>query len=494
MENVTLVSASNGLYCLEASTGVVSQCLRDSSFSKFGVSYIGRTTNYLANFQINKPILHIWNNKSEPIYRVSIPEIIKCCVFQEDGGILYAGGLSGNIYIWILSTGQLLNCWLCHYKSISKMELLRNNSVLITCSDDCYIQAFLISEILESNFTLNIPKPIMRWQAHSASINDFIFYPNSLDFLKLLIISVGSDYTLNFFSFKNEKPLKTLNIPAQLFSCSISECHKQLFVGAGDGRIYRIFVEKSINCLEEGISFLSGHTGPIKSCKYLNNKLFSSASDGVRIWDIVTGTCLTHLSQFGNSIISIISIQPSLSYLDLILPPFKPFQKNISDVKKIFRINAVVEDKRQTIKQEIYLTSEQVSYSTYFNDSISMYLELTKITKINDEQFEKGGSYSSNFSDEIIRETIEKCISLELSKVESNIGILFDNEYENDIAPVKNKTNSSECKITKKMNKRTINLKNENFMMSSVKNKKSGKLIKTYFRRFSMKHFKKNKS
>ena len=68
MEKVTLVSAHNGFYSLDDKASAQSLAYRDSSSTQYGVSYIGSSSNYLASFQSNKSVLHIWNNKSEPTY------------------------------------------------------------------------------------------------------------------------------------------------------------------------------------------------------------------------------------------------------------------------------------------------------------------------------------------------------------------------------------------------------------------------------------------
>ncbi|EAK87843.1 WD repeat protein [Cryptosporidium parvum Iowa II] len=426
MERITLVSNHNGIYSFDRNTGTVSQTFKDCNASKFSVSFIGNSTKYLAGFQTNKSTLHIWSNKSDPIYRVSVPEIIKCCEFQDDGGIVYAGGLSGTVYIWVITTGQLLNCWLPHYKPINKIKLVQGNSILVTCSDDCYIQAFLTSELLESNNSLTFPKPLIKWNAHSASINDFFPLNLTNSFSDISIISIGGDFSLSFLTFRSEKPLANLNFSTQLCSCTSSECGKLVFIGGGNGIIYKIYYD-SIPTLNSRISKLFGHSGPVKACICSKDKIFSSANDGVRIWDIITGSCIAQLPQFGDGILSILNTNLSISYLSLSIPIFKPLQRNISKYSNVIGVNIPTKDRRTDIKNEIYHLSNRIDAISYLNTSLLTFNGISK-KRLSQMNTMKDSTFTSEYNN-MIKLAVEKCISLESSKLRSNCSI-HDNNFE----------------------------------------------------------------
>ncbi|OII72085.1 uncharacterized protein cubi_01418 [Cryptosporidium ubiquitum] len=460
MEKITLVSNCNGVYSLDSNTGIASQAYKDCNASKFSVSYIGNSTRYFAGFQANKPILHIWNNKSEPIYRVSLPEIIKCCEFQDDGGVVYAGGLSGTIYIWVVTTGQLLNCWLPHYKPINKMRLIQSNSVLVSCSDDCYIQAFLVSELLESNNSSVFPKPIIKWNVHSASINDFFTLNLSSNFLNQSIISVGGDFSLNFLTFKSEKPQASLNFSTQLHSCTSSECGKLLFVGGGNGTIYKIYHDEISKVNINNVFKLLGHSGSVKTCIYSKGRLFSSATDGVRIWDVITGSCTAQLPQFGDGIISILNTRVSTSYLSLSVPFFKPFQKNISKYCNIIGINIPTKDRRSEIKSEIYQLSNRTDSIRYLNISLLTFNHISKKRK-NGMNKKMENKTFVNEKNNMIKLVVEKCIFLELSKLKSSCGMQRNgNNFEflrNCVIPYSKFKEAKNEKIEEKKKEQPIN-------------------------------------
>ncbi|KAH8584176.1 WD repeat [Cryptosporidium sp. chipmunk genotype I] len=427
MEKITLVSSHNGIYSLDSNAGTILQTFKDCSASKFSVSYVGNSTKYLAGFQANKSTLHIWSNKSDPTYRVSLPEIIKCCEFQDDGGVVYAGGLSGTVYIWVITTGQLLNCWLSHYKPINKIKLVQNNSILVTCSDDCYIQAFLTSELLESNNSLTFPKPLIKWNAHSASINDFFPLSFANNFSNLSIVSIGGDFSLNFLTLRSEKPLANLNFSTQLHSCTSSDCGKLVFIGGGNGIIYKIYYNKVSSLNFNHISKLLGHSGPVKACICSNNKLFSSANDGVRIWDIIAGTCISQLPQFGDGILSILNTKLSIGYLSLSIPLFKPLQRNISKYCNVIGISIPTKDRRSEIKNEIYYLSNGIDAICYLDISLQTYNDISQKRKSEMKSRMKSAVFTNECnSNNIIKLALEKCILLESSRLRSNFCIQKD--------------------------------------------------------------------
>lgn len=476
MEKITFVSNNNGVYSLDSSADIVSQTYKDCNASRFSVSYVGNSTKYFAGFQANKSILHIWNNKSDPIYRVSLPEIIKCCEFQDDGGIVYAGGISGTIYIWVVTTGQLLNCWLSHYKPVNKVKLVQNNSILVTCSDDCYIQAFLVSELLESNNSLTFPKPLIKWNAHSSSISDFFSLNLTNSLSNLSIVSVGDDFSLNFLTFKSEKPQANLNFSTQLHSCTSSECGELIFVGGGNGIIYKIYYDKIFKVNINHVSKLLGHSGPVRTCICSKERLFSSANDGIRIWDMTTGACTSQLPQFGDSIISILSTRLSISYLSLSIPFFKPFQRNISKYYNIIGINIPINDKRSEIKNEIYQLSNRTDNICYLKISLLTFNDISQKRK-SGMKTKIENSTSINKRDNIVKLAIEKCILLELSKLKSICGINNDNHFELLKSCVIPYSKFKEVKNTKFEEKKKKQLINRNL---NSKPKIKYKFIKSY--------------
>jgi pre-rRNA-processing protein IPI3 len=58
---------------------------------------------------------------------------------------LYAGSSNGKIFIWQLSTGNLLRCFDAHYKKINKILCIHNDFV-ITAGEDSFVHIWNLAE------------------------------------------------------------------------------------------------------------------------------------------------------------------------------------------------------------------------------------------------------------------------------------------------------------------------------------------------------------
>ncbi|KAL7068027.1 hypothetical protein ACR3K2_14590 [Cryptosporidium serpentis] len=370
MDIVTLVSAQHGLYSLDVNNGHLYKGYKDSMTSRGGASYFGESYSYIAAFQQNKAVLHIWNTtKSEPVYKAAMPEVIASCIFQKDGGILYAGGTTGTLYVWVMSTGHLAKCWLSHFKSINKIRLIRNDSILVTSADDGYIQAYYLSDIFSNK---KIPSPLARWPVHCLPVRDFVPRNLASNLFEFFLISIGSDRTINVLSFQKNRSLATVVLPYLPSCCEISHCDKYVIIGTNNGEINIIETENIKNSDLSATLKLIGHTGTVKACQLASNRLVSSANDGIRIWDITSQASLLHLPQFGASIVSIIN--SSLQYKDNenYTLYFRPFQKILTNIECMNEVNTTLKSRKLNLIKNINNTLVNRDFHAYYYATVAM--------------------------------------------------------------------------------------------------------------------------
>jgi pre-rRNA-processing protein IPI3 len=58
---------------------------------------------------------------------------------------LYAASSNGKLWIWQLSTGNLLKCWEAHYRKINSILCIQDDYI-ITAGDDAFIHIWLLAE------------------------------------------------------------------------------------------------------------------------------------------------------------------------------------------------------------------------------------------------------------------------------------------------------------------------------------------------------------
>ena len=96
--------------------------------------------------------LHIYRwNMTSPLYRCKMPEPIEVIIGTIDGLYIFGGGkISGNIYIWEVSTGQLIRAFEAHYKGITALSVSSDGNYLVSGSEDTVLKVWLMGDLLDS--------------------------------------------------------------------------------------------------------------------------------------------------------------------------------------------------------------------------------------------------------------------------------------------------------------------------------------------------------
>ncbi|KAK3028305.1 hypothetical protein RJ639_037482 [Escallonia herrerae] len=97
---------------------LASSQLRDSSSSSSGS---------ILYWSWNKPQVEVKSFPAEPINPI---------VANSDGTYIAGGGVSGDIYLWEVATGQLLRKWHAHYRAVTCLVYSDDQSLLISGAED----------------------------------------------------------------------------------------------------------------------------------------------------------------------------------------------------------------------------------------------------------------------------------------------------------------------------------------------------------------------
>ena len=83
--------------------------------------------------QTTKPYVNTWKyGKAAPLFRNAVSEKITCLCSSCDGVYLFGGGASGKLYVWYLSSGDLLRVVDVHYKAVTVIRCLPDMSSIVT--------------------------------------------------------------------------------------------------------------------------------------------------------------------------------------------------------------------------------------------------------------------------------------------------------------------------------------------------------------------------
>lgn len=192
-------------------------------------------------------------------------------------------GISEMIYVWQLSSGNLLAHNQRHYQTVKVLRTNHKGTFLFSGGEDGLVLVWPFSELLSGS------EPRFTWQHHSSSITDI--HVTSSDCA--LCITTSLDKTVNIYSYAEGKRLHCISdLPTPIWSVTMDRNCNRMFLGGQDGNIYEV----SISSLSELLrvpnkSTFTGHKDRVdKLLLSIDGSLLISGSHDstCKIWDIPT--------------------------------------------------------------------------------------------------------------------------------------------------------------------------------------------------------------
>ncbi|XP_027337416.1 protein ROOT INITIATION DEFECTIVE 3-like [Abrus precatorius] len=261
---------------------------------------------FLVASQINKHgsvgdgAIVVWalNKPQQPLLNYTVEAIgpLSC---TEDGIYLVGGALSGNAYLWDVTSGELLKTWSAHNRSLNCMLFSNDNSFLISGSDDGMICVWSMISLLDVEKTGSLPSPLHCLPGHKSSITGLLTTPSSYF---SILVSSSLDGTCKVWDFISGRLEQTQIYPLAITSIALHHRERLLFYGTENGTI---IVNKLDVGLEGGPSVvtvgqpleLKGHNGAITALTSTQVGLISASEDcTVCVWDIISWEIIRRFS------------------------------------------------------------------------------------------------------------------------------------------------------------------------------------------------------
>ncbi|CAL0325297.1 unnamed protein product [Lupinus luteus] len=263
-----------GLLCLKNRYLVASQLNRHGSVGGGSIVI----------WSLNKPQKPLVNYTMEAIGPLSC---------TKDGLYLVGGGLSGNVYIWDVTSGKLLKSWIAHNKSLNCMLFSDDNSLLISGSDDGMICVWSMISLLDVEESKSLPSLLHCLLGHMSSITGLLTLHGSYS---SILVASSLDGTCKVWDIISGKLMQSQVYSLPITSIALDHGDEFLFYGIVNGTIV---VNKLHIGLEEGpITFgqtfeLIGHSGPITALTSSKAGLISGSEDCTMcIWDVINRTII----------------------------------------------------------------------------------------------------------------------------------------------------------------------------------------------------------
>ncbi|KAH7674344.1 pre-rRNA-processing protein IPI3 protein [Dioscorea alata] len=241
--------------------------------------------------------IHLFNWWSSSVLQsVPVPEPVAPLVATPNGSFLFAGGLSGHIYILSLPSCDLLRSFPAHQRTVSCLTINSDGSLVISGSDDGTIAVFQIISLLDISSTEssddNTVQTLYKFIAHSMSITGIA--SGSTGGCNSIIISCSLDCMIKFWSLANGACLRTVHLQCALWSVILDLTDAEAYAGGSDGRVYGVALKKmrrrGLSGDEDGVVAWSAEEsgGAVIALAMVNGdrNLVSASEDGtIMMWE-----------------------------------------------------------------------------------------------------------------------------------------------------------------------------------------------------------------
>ncbi|KTW28903.1 hypothetical protein T552_01531 [Pneumocystis carinii B80] len=283
------------------------------------------TENYVFCSQREKPILHIYCWEKESIYqKMVIPEILTAFAVSHDVYWAVGGTIQGKIYVWQITSGNLMFVHEAHYQKIAAITFVMDDGFFLTGSEDCYLCLWSLSDILDL-YGKKDRGPVKTWNNHTLGITDIVCGYGTTNSARVFTSSLDS--TVNVWDLNTQSLLTTFVFPKPITCLVVDPAERAFYAGNDQGDVYLVDLygiaqEKSLESFYEAIggsgkviqsvkdesTIFKGHKSAI-SCLALSfdgSLLITGSQDhDVFIWDIATRQIIQTFSKQNGPITSI---------------------------------------------------------------------------------------------------------------------------------------------------------------------------------------------
>ncbi|KAJ3286636.1 Pre-rRNA-processing protein ipi3 [Borealophlyctis nickersoniae] len=299
--------------------------------------------------QNDKAMLGLWTwAKTQQKAKFVVPEKMSSVSVSHSGAFCVAGGLSGRIYVWEFSTGNLLRMFDAHYKAVKGICFTSDDAAFVTAGEDSVLNVWILSRVLDQSSDTS-PTPHATLSSHALPVTDVRI--GSGLFNQARIFSSSLDRTVKIWEAASGDLLATILFPKAIKAVVVDPGETKMYAGAVDGTVFGVDLYRrdgeGVTGLRQGTvedaegmgGVFRGHSQSITSLdlSFDGTLLLSGSEDGTAIvWDTASRQSLRTFSQHKSPVsdVRILLRPPELmdaagsSHLIPTFKPFKRFQKS----------------------------------------------------------------------------------------------------------------------------------------------------------------------
>ncbi|KAL0488810.1 wdr18 [Acrasis kona] len=190
-----------------------------------------RDQQYLVCAQIDRPSISIYDiRREEPLYVCSLAEKITCV--ETYGKYCFGGSESGAIYVWDVTSGELIRRCEAHLRAIECIVV--QNGFIVTGGSDTIIYVFSLTELLDVRTDPSSKiAPLHSITSHALSLS-------SIKVTLKHIISTSLDRTVKIHDLATATELLSITFPSGVLCVCVDSSEHIIRAGCANGNIYEV--------------------------------------------------------------------------------------------------------------------------------------------------------------------------------------------------------------------------------------------------------------
>ena len=239
--------------------------------------------------------------------RLFLPEHMASMCVSPDGSFLATGALkSGRIYLWRISTGDLLAAWNAHFKAIKSLAFTSDMVALVSGSEDSFVHVWRVSSVLAGACERDEEKAkIHSWADHSLPVSGIFITPGL--FQTSLLLSYSLDKSAFLYDLNSGERVGEYYLDSPIRCGVMNAMQTFAYLGCEDSSIHVVGIrEDDVDAKGLFSNVSSGKSKVVLAGVHEKGRritslalslddtmLVSSGEDGICVaWDLVCGSAL----------------------------------------------------------------------------------------------------------------------------------------------------------------------------------------------------------
>nr|XP_056701121.1 WD repeat-containing protein 18 [Euleptes europaea] len=320
-------SGGGGACCWvwEVGSGATLASYRGGSFAARGLALLGG--EHLLGAQLGKAWLGAWElqRKDQLQQKIICPGLVSCLAAAPNGLYVLAG-IAESIYLWEVSSGNLLAILNRHYQDLSCLAFTDDSSHFLSGAKDCLVIVWNLCSVLQVEHGQS-PEPRHVWSRHSLPITDLCC---GVGGPMARAATASLDQTAKLWEISSGDLLLSVVFDVGIVSVTLDLTEYFMFCGGMDGSIFQVDLcswpvqrERGFRTERENGKVFQGHRNQV-TCLSVSTDgsllLSGSHDETVRLWDIQSKQCLRTMNYKGPVTNAFITLAPA----NMINPDSKP--------------------------------------------------------------------------------------------------------------------------------------------------------------------------